>query len=107
MNDSGFVIEIYGITKDSKTNNFMMVMDYANNGNLRRKLNKDFNSLSWSDKFNILRNIAIGLSDIHKKGLTHLDFHSGNILSINGWCSITDLGLCKPPNEESDKTVYG
>ena len=108
MNDSIHVIKIYGITKDSKTNNFMMVMEYAKNGNLRRKLNKDFKSLSWSDKFYILYTIARDLSDIHKKGLTHQDFHSGNILNYNNNSMyITDLGLCKPANEESDKTVYG
>ena len=108
MNDSPRVIKCYGITKDSKTNNFMMVMEFAEDGNLRQILNRDFNSLSWSDKFYILYTIASGLSDIHKKGLTHQDFHSGNILSIGfANASITDLGLCKPANEESDKTVYG
>src|ERR1700722_5588462 len=105
MNNSDSIIKIYGITRDSKTNNFMMVMEYAENGNLRRKLNKDFNLLSLSDKFQILQTIAEGLSNIHKKGLTHQDFHSGNILhyAAIGIC-ITDLGLCKPANEESDKT---
>ena len=47
MNYSGRITNIFGITKDSKTNNFMMVMDYAKHGNLRQKLKKDFNSLSW------------------------------------------------------------
>ena len=109
MNNSDNIIKFYGITKDSKTNNFMMVMDYAENGNLRRKLNKDFNSLSWRDKILILHSITNGLRDIHKEGLTHRDFHSGNILNYNDTGTlITDLGLCKPANEEeSDKTVYG
>ena len=44
---------------------------------------------------------------IHKEGLTHQDFHSGNILSYGQDTCITDLGLCKPVNEESDKAVYG
>src|SRR5579859_7664894 len=98
MNGSG-VIKFYGITKDSKTNDFMMVMEYATNGSLRQNLNKNFNSLDWYDKLGILENIANGLNNIHKKGLTHRDFHSGNILNINsnGYC-ITDLGLCKPAN---------
>src|SRR5438128_2389376 len=81
MNNSERIIKIYGITKDPKTNNFIMVMEYANNGNLRQKLNKDFHSLSWVDKFDILRGVALGLNDIHKMGLTHQDFHSGNILN--------------------------
>ena len=96
MNNSPQVIKCYGITKDSKTNNFMMVMDYADNGNLRQKLNNDFNSLSWSNKFWMLYSIAKGLSDIHKKGLTHRDFHSGNILSYG--TEVASI-ICK--------TVYG
>src|ERR1700722_15046466 len=102
MNSSGCIVKFYGITKDFNTNNFMMVMQYAEGGNLRQKLNKNFNSLSWRYKFYIIYSIAIGLSGIHKKGLTHQDFHSGNILSygISGNV-ITDLGLCKPANEES------
>src|ERR1700722_6753297 len=99
--------KIYGITKDFNTNNFMMVMEYANDGNLRQNLNENFNSLGWKNKFASLNDIAKGLSDIHKKGLTHQDFHSGNILSANNLNTrITDLGLCKPANEESDKKVY-
>ncbi|RIA80305.1 kinase-like domain-containing protein, partial [Glomus cerebriforme] len=105
------IIEIYGITKDPKTSNFMMVMDYAENGNLRQKLNRDFNLLSWHDKFEILMDIAQGLDDIHKMGLTHRDFHSGNILSRDQlflYNRITDLGLCKPANEKQDnRKVYG
>src|SRR3984957_1152191 len=108
MSGSGltFVIRCYGITKDPETNNFMMVMRYAKNGNLRQNLNK--NSMNWRNKFYTLSNIARGLSGIHKKRLIHQDFHSGNILNVNSvTCCITDLGLCKPADEKSDKNVYG
>ncbi|RIA82071.1 kinase-like domain-containing protein, partial [Glomus cerebriforme] len=111
MNDSSNVISIYGITKDPDTNNFMMVIYYSNNGNLRQMLNREFNSLCWSSKFNILCHIASGLRSIHEKELTHQDFHSGNILPrTDQFTCITDLGLCKPVNEKSEnnsKKVYG
>ncbi|RIA83516.1 kinase-like domain-containing protein [Glomus cerebriforme] len=80
MNNSLRIIKIYGITKDPKTSNFMMVMDYAEKGNLRQILNSDFNSLGWYDKFEILMDTAQGLDDIHKMGLTHQDFHSGTLI---------------------------
>ena len=96
MNGSEFIIKFYGITKDFNTNNFMMVMEYANNGNLRQELNKNFNLLSWIYKFAYLQTIANGLSNIHKKGLTHRDFHSGNILSYG--TEVASI-ICK--------TVYG
>src|SRR5437016_1404723 len=110
MNNSDNIVKIYGITKDYKTNDFMMVIKYVKNGSLRQKLNKNFNSLSWKDKFDILLDIARGLNDIHGEGLTHQDFHSGNILNKPGYAFITDLGLCKPADEETEKhnkNVYG
>jgi serine/threonine protein kinase len=87
----------------------MMVMSYAENGSLRQHLNN--NELTWRDKLGNLLDIARGLSDIHNKKLTHRDFHCGNILSTNSHSSlITDLGLCKPANEKSEKSekcIYG
>ena len=80
MNNSDCIIRIYGITKNTETNNFMMVMEYAENGNLRKRLNKDFISLSLENKLEILSEVAIGLNHIHREGLTHQDLHSGNIL---------------------------
>src|SRR5437762_381308 len=101
MSSSNYIIKCYGITKEPKTDNFMMVMQYAENGSLRQRLNKDFNSMNWYHKFKILKDIAEGLDNIHKKGLIHRDFHCGNILNFSSvYSSITDLGLCKPANEK-------
>src|ERR1043165_5150143 len=115
MNGQNGLIRFYGITKDPETNNFMMVMQYASNGNLRQYLNNNFNSFSWKYKLYDLRIITIGLKSIHSKGLIHHDFHSGNKLndgpSENSTHPyITDLGLCRPANEKSqsnNKQVYG
>src|ERR1051325_3998793 len=74
MNDcSDFIVQCYGITKKPETNNFMMVMAYAQNGSLRQHLNNSFNSLSWQDKLDGLWSIALGLCEIHKKRLIHRD----------------------------------
>src|SRR5436305_12096330 len=107
MNGANYIIKFFGITKDPETNNFMMVMQYAEDGSLRQSLNKNFNSIDWLDKFFILYNISFGLKDIHKKRLIHQDFHSGNILCNSAYSFITDLGLCKPADEKSKKNVYG
>ena len=40
------IVRCYGITKDPETNNFMMVMEYAQYGSLRQHLNNSFNSLN-------------------------------------------------------------
>src|SRR5918911_962846 len=78
---NGVIIQCYGITKDPETNNFMMVMQYAQCGSLRQHLNNSFNSLNWNDKIYNLYFIAGGLKEIHEKGLIHHDFHCGNILN--------------------------
>ncbi|CAB4415349.1 unnamed protein product [Rhizophagus irregularis] len=54
------------ITKDPKTNNFMMVMQLKN-GSLGQHLNNNFISLNWKKKLHSLTNIALGLVDIHNK----------------------------------------
>ena len=78
---SGGLIQLYGVTKDPETNNFMMIMKYADNGDLRQYLNNNFNSFNWKEKLYNLCIITIGLEQIHSEGLIHHDFHCGNILN--------------------------
>ncbi|GBC49816.2 kinase-like domain-containing protein [Rhizophagus irregularis DAOM 181602=DAOM 197198] len=70
---NGFVVRCFGITKDPKTNNFIMVMELKN-GNLRQHLNNNFISLSWDRKLQNLLGTISGLKDIHNEGLIHHDF---------------------------------
>ncbi|GET51343.1 kinase-like domain-containing protein [Rhizophagus irregularis DAOM 181602=DAOM 197198] len=107
----GWVVRCFGITKDPKTNNFIMVMKLIR-GSMRQHLNNNFISHKWWEKLNNLCLIAIGLIDIHDKGLIHHDFHCGNILSdFHNNAYITDLGLCQPANIEhsqsNNKKIYG
>src|SRR5579871_5167558 len=81
LSNSLRIVKCYGITKDSETNNFMIVMEYAQCGSLRHHLNNSFSSLNWNDKICNLGNITNGLRTIHKNGLIHHDLHSGNILN--------------------------
>ncbi|POG76257.1 kinase-like domain-containing protein [Rhizophagus irregularis DAOM 181602=DAOM 197198] len=91
-----------------------MVMDLKS-GSLRQHLNNNFISLDWNQKLQSLYLIALGLNDIHNKGLIHQDFHCGNILSnFDDEAYITDLGLCQPANvqssqntQNSNKKIYG
>ncbi|RHZ88208.1 hypothetical protein Glove_25g26 [Diversispora epigaea] len=101
-------IAIYGITKDPTENEYMMVMNYAKYGSLRNLLNNKFKILNWRRKYVILSKVVMGLTNIHKMGLMHKDFHSGNIINQNFALSyITDFGLCKPVTENEPENVYG
>ena len=101
VNNTTFVVTCYGITKDQKTNNFTMIMNYAESGSLRHNLNNSFNSMDWNDKLSILYQIARGLNQIHDNKLIHHDFHCGNILNY-GFIGIyiADLGLCDYVNQQ-------
>ncbi|GBC54462.2 kinase-like domain-containing protein [Rhizophagus irregularis DAOM 181602=DAOM 197198] len=110
----GLVVRCFGIAKNPKTNNFIMVMALKN-CSLRQHINDNFNSLNWLKKLGLLRGISIGLRDIHNSGLIHHDLHCGNILvdvigSVDVAC-ITDLGLCQPANVKSSQSnsneIYG
>ncbi|POG78652.1 kinase-like domain-containing protein [Rhizophagus irregularis DAOM 181602=DAOM 197198] len=108
---SGWTVRCYGITKDPKTSNFIMVMGLKKGG-LRQYLNNNFVSLNWKQKLFSLQGLAYGLREIHDRGLIHHDFHSGNILSnFDHGAFITDLGLCQPANvkssQNSNKKIYG
>ena len=112
MVSSPLVVCCHGITKNPETNEFMMVMQYADNGSLRQHLNNNFSSINWFEKLEILKKIARGLNEIHEKGLIHHDFHCNNILnSHDNYTFITDLGLCQPanvkPTQNNNKNIYG
>ena len=111
MIDCYSITQLYGITQDPETKNYIMVLDYAENGSLRNYLDKEYDKLSWDNKFYYLWRIALGLSNIHEKELIHRDLHIGNILSFPYAC-VTDIGLCRPADynklENTNKNkIYG
>ncbi|RHZ65123.1 hypothetical protein Glove_319g116 [Diversispora epigaea] len=99
MIDDPHFIRCLGITQDSKTHNYMMVMEYATSGSLRAYMNA--NDMDVNEKGRQLWAISKGLYNLHEKNLIHQDFHPGNLLLINGFLSISDFGLCKQENQKS------
>jgi len=102
-------VPCYGLSQEPETGNYLMIMQYMPEGNLRKYLNNKNRELSLQDKISQLRTITQGLKDIHQKKLIHRDFHSGNILKgiEKTSCLITDLGLCQPVNVKNKGEIYG
>ncbi|GBC22500.2 kinase-like domain-containing protein [Rhizophagus irregularis DAOM 181602=DAOM 197198] len=76
------IIRCHGITKFESTeyhvgNNYMLVMEYANNGSLRSYLEKNFGKLTWDDKYIMAYQLACAVSCLHNEGIVHRDLHSG------------------------------
>ncbi|RIA88329.1 hypothetical protein C1645_739468 [Glomus cerebriforme] len=75
------ILQCFGITQDPNTNNYMMVLFYCNDGNLRNYLNISEDYINYISKIENLFFIARGLLDIHNSGKVHKDFHSDAIQS--------------------------
>ncbi|RHZ83872.1 hypothetical protein Glove_87g228 [Diversispora epigaea] len=92
-------IQFYGITQDPETHSYMMVLQYAKDGNLREYLKINFNNINWKQKLFNLYNLSERFMNIHKLDIVHQDFHPGNILSSDfkdTYCMyFSDFGLSK------------
>jgi len=109
--ESSAIINLYGFTKDPDSSNYIAIMDYANEGNLRKCLTKIVKN-NWNQKLHMLNRIINGLKKIHEKGLIHRDFHDGNILNhkknTENIVYISDLGLCHPIQSLlKEDNIYG
>src|SRR5437763_15744867 len=102
------ILDIYGISQDPNTKEYILVMRYANNGSLTDYITKNFKNLKWKDKIKILYNIILGLNIIHQEKLVHHDLHSGNILyfdSLHQKVMIADLGSSVPVDQEPSSII--
>ncbi|RHZ89374.1 hypothetical protein Glove_15g5 [Diversispora epigaea] len=112
--NEGASIQFYGITQDPETHSYMMVLQYAADGNLREYLKINFNNINWEQKLYNLCNLSLHLMHIHELDIVHQDFHPGNILSSNfksHGTRISDFGLSKligtNPNNPEKKNIVG
>ncbi|GES88143.1 kinase-like domain-containing protein [Rhizophagus clarus] len=70
------IVQCFGITRNPNTNEYMMVLEYCEAGNLRNYLIKSKEYIDYTLRISKLRKIAGGLLDIHSAGKVHKDFHS-------------------------------
>lgn len=105
--ENGF-LQCYGISRNPETNEFVIVLDFAQGGDLRKFLIKNHKNLKWIDRLQFAMKIAKDLKIIHEVGLVHGDFHSGNILQISKSCKVSDFGLSRKDTDyNSGKGEYG
>ena len=50
----------HGVTKDPKENDYLLVFEYAANGDLHNNLSKNFKEITWQDKIRSLCDISQG-----------------------------------------------
>jgi hypothetical protein len=54
-------LRFYGLTKDPETGEFMMIIQFADKGNLRNSLSNNFNNILWKDKIELLYDLSTDL----------------------------------------------
>src|SRR5687768_10806569 len=94
------LLGFYGITKDPETKEFIMIVEFANRGNLKSILSTDFNNISWKVKVKNLWYLISDLYHLHSLEYCHKDFHSGNILYDGTVSFLSDFGLSRPADEQ-------
>ena len=72
------ILRFYGISKlegdlINQTNNYLLIVEYANGGSLCSYLKENFSKLEWSDKYRLALQLASAVACIHDEGIIHCD----------------------------------
>ncbi|RHZ76404.1 hypothetical protein Glove_198g122 [Diversispora epigaea] len=89
------ILKFYGITKQANTNNYMIILDYVNEGSLRQYLKTNFQKMDWNVKLNLAKQIANVLMFLHSNDIIYEKLNSENILVHNGIIKFNVFGLTK------------
>ncbi|GES75235.1 kinase-like domain-containing protein [Rhizophagus clarus] len=96
------IIRILGISLDTDTKEYLLIMQYADGGNLRQYLKHKFSELIWEDKVKLAYQIAEGIKFLQGENILHRDLHSGNIVIHQGEAKIIDLGIAKSTETQTN-----
>ncbi len=95
------IVEILAVNHEKKANQFYIVMEFVEGGNLRDFLNIR-KKLSAGEVLRILEEMASGLAHAFSKGITHRDMKLTNVLlSSQGPVKLVDFGLAGAQSAQS------
>ncbi|CAG8526443.1 21913_t:CDS:2 [Gigaspora margarita] len=74
------ILKLFGLTtiKD-KSDKYMLIVEYADNGTLRNYLKNNFDTLNWDDKLRLAKQLTIAVMHLHSNNIIHGNIHSENI----------------------------
>ncbi|CAI2179327.1 17346_t:CDS:10, partial [Funneliformis geosporum] len=86
---------------------YLLIMQYANNGDLKNYLEKNYINLTWKDKKKLAFQIDDVLNYLHNENILHRDLHSKNIVIHDDNAKITDFGISKHMNAQNTTIHIG
>ncbi|CAI2179348.1 954_t:CDS:2 [Funneliformis geosporum] len=89
---------------DPSSKEYLLIMQYANCGDLQNYLENNFKTLTWNDKKKLALQIANGLNYLHNENILHRDL---NIVIHDGYAKITDFGISKNMNTQNSSIHIG
>ena len=106
------IVEVLSMSHDKATNQYAIVMEFVEGGNLREIL-QIRKKLSVAEALRILEDAAAGLTYAYARGVTHRDIKLTNLLiSSQGGAKLVDFGLAqffaameRENKEKVDRTV--
>lgn len=87
------IVRILNVSRDTKSKQYYIVMEFVEGGNLREFLNIR-KKVEPAETLRILEDCASGLAYAYSKGVTHRDMKLSNVLlSTSGTAKLVDFGL--------------
>ncbi|KYQ88471.1 LISK family protein kinase [Tieghemostelium lacteum] len=98
------VIQYHGLAL--KENSLYLLTELVPGGDLHWYIKNDKVEISWKLKFQIARDIALGMAFIHSCGIIHRDIKSTNLLVDENWViKICDMGLARQVDNINEKKL--
>jgi hypothetical protein len=103
--NSTFIVRVLGICEDPADRQLIMIMQLAEGGSLRQKLDGCTAPLATADVIKMMLDAAIGMEYLHSKMILHRDVKSLNLLlDAQGCVLVSDFGISKSLNAATAQT---
>ncbi|CAG8579121.1 2761_t:CDS:2 [Funneliformis mosseae] len=104
------VVRFYGITKEDRGQyQYMLLLEYADEGTLCSFLKKSFKQLKWDVKLKLAKQLVNAIYCLHGNDIVHKDLNAVNILIQNENIKLSGFGITKKTRKPMNaiSKIYG